>query len=155
MPRFRSTQPPEGQAGTVVAQLVDSGALRRNPDRPPSVRTVANYRDCLLQIARRISPQGLQLRDLDPATALQYLRTRAARLTRSGYALPPQARDMYVLILIVAEQDGISTRGFARCTKHTDAVCRTGTDKPHFDGLIRREGAKRSLRWLATDAPVE
>ena len=85
VPRFRSTQPPERQAGTVVAQLVDSGALRLNPDRPPSVRTVANYRDCLLQIARRISPQGIarrispqgiELRDLDPATALQYVRTR-------------------------------------------------------------------------------
>ena len=31
-------------------------------------------------------------------------RPRAARLTRSGYALPPQARDMSFLILIVAEQ---------------------------------------------------
>ena len=59
------------------------------------------------------------------------------------------------LAVIRASPDGISTRGLARCTKHTEAAYRTATDKLHFDGLIRREGAKRSLRWLATNAPVE
>ncbi|MCY3732287.1 MAG: hypothetical protein OXF98_13180, partial [Rhodospirillaceae bacterium] len=70
MPRFRSTQPPERQADSVIARIVESGALRRNPARPPSVRTVANYRDCLLQVARRIADEGRELRDLDAGIAV-------------------------------------------------------------------------------------
>ena len=34
MPRFRSTQPPQRQVDSVIARIVDSGALRRNPARP-------------------------------------------------------------------------------------------------------------------------
>ena len=91
VPRFRSTQPPERQAASVVARLVANGALRRNPARPPSVRTVANYRDCLLQIARRIATDGRELRDLDPDTAVEYLRTRADDLGQKALDMHRQA----------------------------------------------------------------
>ncbi|MDE0343436.1 MAG: site-specific integrase [Deltaproteobacteria bacterium] len=91
MPRFRSTQPPERQADSVIARIVDSGALRRNPARPPSVRTVANYRDCLLQVARRIAAEGRELRDLDAGTAVDYLRTRVDDLGQKALDLHRQA----------------------------------------------------------------
>ena len=91
MPRFRSTQPPERQADSVIARLVDSGALRRNPARPPSVRTVANYRDCLLQVARRIASGGKELRDLDANTAVDHLRTRVDDLGQKALDLHRQA----------------------------------------------------------------
>ena len=80
MPKFRSIRSPERQAEAVVGRLVNLGALRRNPGRPASVRTVANYRDCLLQIARRIAPEGRELRDLTPDTAVEYLPSRTADL---------------------------------------------------------------------------
>ena len=66
MPKFRKSRSPERQAEAVIGRLVNLGALRRNPDRPASVRTVANYRDCLLQVARRIADDGRELRDLTP-----------------------------------------------------------------------------------------
>ena len=75
----------------MVARLVENGALRRNPARPPSVRTVANYRDCLLQVARRIAPRGLELRDLDRATAVEYLRTRVDDLGQKALDMHRQA----------------------------------------------------------------
>ncbi len=52
MPRFRAALPPERQAEAAVGRLVNLGALRRNPNRPPSLRTVANYRACLTRVAR-------------------------------------------------------------------------------------------------------
>ena len=91
MPRFRSTQPPERQAASVIARLVENGALRRNPARPPSVRTVANYRDCLLQIARRIAADGRELRDLDADAAVEYLRTRVDDLGQKALDMHRQA----------------------------------------------------------------
>ena len=91
MPRFRSTQPPERQADSIIARIVVSGALRSNPARPPSVRTVANYYDCLLQVARRIGAGGKELRDLDANTAVDYLRTRVDDLGQKALDLHRQA----------------------------------------------------------------
>ena len=91
MPKFRSIPPPERQAQAVVGRLVNLGALRRNPKRPASVRTVANYRDCLLQIARRIAPDGRQLRDLTPETAVEYLRSRTADLGQKALDMHRQS----------------------------------------------------------------
>ena len=65
MAKFRRTSP-ERQAEPVIDRLVNLGALRRNPSRLASARTFANYRDCLLQVARRIAADGLELRDLTP-----------------------------------------------------------------------------------------
>ena len=87
MPKFRSLRSPERQAEAVMGRLVNLGALRRNPGRPASVRTVANYRDCLLQIARHIAAQGLELRDLTPETAAEYLESRAADLGQKALDL--------------------------------------------------------------------
>ena len=70
-----------------MGRLVNLGALRRNPDRPASVRTVANYRDCLVQVARHIAAQGLELRDLTPETATEYLESRAADLGQKALDL--------------------------------------------------------------------
>ena len=75
----------------MVGRLVNLGALRRNPKRPASVRTVANYRDCLLQIARRIAAEGRELRDLTPETAIDYLRTRTADLGQKALDMHRQA----------------------------------------------------------------
>ena len=50
--KFKKPRSPDRQAEAVVGRLVNLGALRRNPARPASVRTVANYRDCLFQIAQ-------------------------------------------------------------------------------------------------------
>ena len=75
----------------MVARLVENGALRRNPARPPSVHTVANYRDCLLQIARRIAPDGRELRDLDADAAVEYLRTRVDDLGQKALDMHRQA----------------------------------------------------------------
>ena len=91
MPKFRSIPPPERQAQAVVGRLVNLGALRRNPKRPASVRTVANYRDCLLQIARRIAPDGRQLRDLTPETAVEYLRSRTSDLGQKALDMHRQS----------------------------------------------------------------
>ena len=91
MPKFRSIRPPEQQAQAVVGRLVNLGALRRNPQRPASVRTVANYRDCLLQIARRIEPEGRELRDLTPETAVEYLRSRTADLGQKALDMHRQS----------------------------------------------------------------
>ena len=91
MPKFRSIRPPERQAQAVVGRLVNLGALRRNPKRPASVRTVANYRDCLLQIARRIAPGGRELRDLTPETAVEYLRSRTADLGQKALDMHRQS----------------------------------------------------------------
>ena len=91
MPKFRSIRSPERQAEAVVGRLVNLGALRRNPKRPASVRTIANYRDCLLQIARRIAPEGCELRDLTPDTAVDYLRTRTADLGQKALDMHRQA----------------------------------------------------------------
>ena len=74
-----------------MGRLVNLGALRRNPARPASVRTVANYRDCLLQVARRIAADGLELRDLTPETAVDYLRTRTADLGQKALDVQRQA----------------------------------------------------------------
>lgn len=82
---------PERQAEAVVGRLVKLGALRRNPDRPASVRTVANYRDCLLQIARRIAGDGLELRDLTPESAVDYLRSRTGDLGQKALDMHRQA----------------------------------------------------------------
>ena len=90
MAKFRK-QSPERQAEAVIGRLVNLGALRRNPGRPASVRTVANYRDCLLQIARRIAPDGLELRDLTPESAVGYLRSRTADLGQKALDLHRQA----------------------------------------------------------------
>ncbi len=91
MPKFRSIRSPERQAEAVVGRLVNLGALRRNPARPASVRTVANYRDCLLQIARRIAPEGHELRDLTPETAVEYLRTRTTDLGQKALDMHRQS----------------------------------------------------------------
>ncbi|MDE0368337.1 MAG: site-specific integrase [Gammaproteobacteria bacterium] len=90
MAKFRKSSP-ERQANAAIGRLVNLGALRRNPSRPASVRTVANYRDCLLQIARRIAPDGRQLRDLTPESAVGYLRTRTADLGQKALDLHRQA----------------------------------------------------------------
>ena len=74
-----------------MGRLVNLRALRRNPARPASVRTVANYRDCLLQVARRIAADGLELRDLTPETAVDYLRTRTADLGQKALDVQRQA----------------------------------------------------------------
>ena len=91
MPRFRSPRSPERQAQAVVGRLVNLGALRRNPKRPASVRTVANYRDCLVQIARKIAPDGRELRDLDPDSAVGYLRSRVDELGQKALDMHRQA----------------------------------------------------------------
>jgi len=91
VPKFRSIPPPERQAEAVVGRLVNLGALRRNPKRPASVRTVANYRDCLLQIARRIAPDGRELRDFTPETAVEYLRSRTADLGQKALDMHRQS----------------------------------------------------------------
>ena len=75
----------------MIGRLVNLGALRRNPKRPASVRTVANYRDCLLQIARRIAQEGRELRDLTPETAVEYLRSRTADLGQKALDMHRQA----------------------------------------------------------------
>jgi len=76
VPRFRSRRSPERQAEAAVGRLVNLGALRRNPHRPASVRTVDNSRQCLTRVARDLAVEGRELRDLTPETALAYLRTR-------------------------------------------------------------------------------
>ena len=91
MPKFRKTRSPERQAEAVVGRLVNLGALRRNPARPASVRTIANYRDCLLQIARRIAGDGLELRDLTPESAVEYLRSRTGDLGQKALDMHRQA----------------------------------------------------------------
>ena len=91
VPRFRSTQTLERQAASVVARLVENGALRRNPTRPPAVCTVANYRDCLLQIARRIAADRRELRHLDGDAAVEYLRTRVDDLGQKALDMHRQA----------------------------------------------------------------
>ena len=69
-----------------------SGALRRNPAaRHASVRTVGNYRDCLVQVASRIADDGLELRDLTPESATAYLRTRTAELGQKALDMHRQA----------------------------------------------------------------
>ena len=75
----------------MVGRLVNLGALRRNPARPASVRTLANYRDCLVQIARRIADDGLELRDLTPESATGYLRSRTADLGQKALDMHRQA----------------------------------------------------------------
>ena len=75
----------------MVAQFVNSGALRRNPARPPSVRAVDNYKDCLVQIARRIASEGRELRDLDADPAVEYLRTRVDDLGQKALDMHRQA----------------------------------------------------------------
>ena len=90
MAKFRRTSP-EHQTEAVVGRLVNLGALRRNPDRPASVRTVDNYRDCLLQVARRIAGDGLELRDLTPESAVDYLASRRADLGQSAINMHRQA----------------------------------------------------------------
>ena len=89
--QFRSIRSPERQAEAVVGRLVNLGALRRNPNRPASVRTVANYYDCLLQIARRIAREGRELRDLTPETAVECLRSRTADLGQKALDVHRQA----------------------------------------------------------------
>ncbi len=91
MPKFRSPRSPERQAEAVTGRLVNLGALRRNPNRPASVRTVANYRDCLLQVARRIAADGHELRDLTPETAVEYLRSRTADLGQKALDMHRQS----------------------------------------------------------------
>ena len=90
MAKFRRTSP-ERQAEVVVGRLVNLGALRRNPARPASVRTVANYRDCLFQVARRIAIDGLELRDLTPESAVDYLASRKADLGQKAIDMHRQA----------------------------------------------------------------
>ena len=75
----------------MVGRLVNLGALRRNPNRPASVRTVANYRDCLLQVARRIAGDGLELRDLTAESAVDYLAGRTGDLGQKALDMHRQA----------------------------------------------------------------
>ena len=75
----------------MVGRLVNLGALRRDPDRPASVRTVANYRDCLFQIARWIGRHGLELRDLTPESAVGYLGSRTADIGQKALDMHRQA----------------------------------------------------------------
>ena len=77
MARFRRRRSPERQAEAAVGRLVNLGALRRNPNRPASVRTVDNLRQCLTRVARDLEAQGLELRDLTPGTAVKYLEDHA------------------------------------------------------------------------------
>ena len=74
-----------------MGRLVNLGALRRNPHRPASVRTVDNYRDCLLQVARRIAGDGLELRDLTPESAVDYLEGRTADLGQKAIDMHRQS----------------------------------------------------------------
>ncbi|MDE0442584.1 MAG: hypothetical protein OXL38_10735 [Gammaproteobacteria bacterium] len=80
MPKFRRTRAPERQARIIVGRLVNLGVLRRGPAPTASARTIDNYRDCLLQIARHLEKDGLELFDLDRKSAEDYLRTRSADL---------------------------------------------------------------------------
>ncbi|MXY53948.1 MAG: site-specific integrase [Gammaproteobacteria bacterium] len=91
MAKFRSPKPPERQAREVTGALVNLGALRRNPARPASLRTVENYRDCLLQVARRIAADGRELRDLTPETAEAHLRSRTGELGQKALDMHRQA----------------------------------------------------------------
>ena len=59
-----------------MGRLVNLGALRRNPNRPASVRTVDSYRQCLTRVARDLAAEGRELRDLTPETAIEYLQAR-------------------------------------------------------------------------------
>lgn len=76
MPRFRKTQSPERQVDSVMAELLRLGVLRRNPNRPPSLRTVDSHSCNLLQIARHFADHGRELRDLDPESSTAYLEGR-------------------------------------------------------------------------------
>ncbi|MYE11220.1 MAG: site-specific integrase [Gammaproteobacteria bacterium] len=76
--------------------------MRRDPDKPASVRTVDNYRDCLLQIARRIAPDGLELRDLTPESAVGYLESRTADLGQSTIDMHRQA--LQAMLVHVSER---------------------------------------------------
>ncbi len=91
MVKFRSPKPPERQAQEVTGALVNLGALRRNPARPASLRTVQNHRDCLLQVARRIAANGRELRDLTPETAEAYLQSRTGDLGQKALDMHRQA----------------------------------------------------------------
>ena len=111
MPKFRKPHPPSARPKPWSARLVNLGALRRNPDRPASVRTVANYRDCLLQIARRIAGDGLELRYLRPDTAVDYLRSRSADLGQKVLDIHRQALQNELRIQLDAlrgERDGVA-----------------------------------------------
>ena len=102
MAKFRSPKPPERQAREVTGALVNLGALRRNPARPASLRTVQNYRDCLLQVARRIAADGRELRDLAPDTAEAYLRGRAGELGQK--ALDMHRRALQAMLVHVSRR---------------------------------------------------
>ena len=60
-----------------MGRLVNVGVLRRHPNRPASVRTVENYRQCLTRVARDLEAEGLELRDLTPETAVKCLEDHA------------------------------------------------------------------------------
>ena len=74
----------ERQARAVAGRLVNTGALR-------SVRTVGNYHDCLVQVARRIGRDGLGLRDLTPESAVEYLLSRRTELGQKTLDMHRQA----------------------------------------------------------------
>lgn len=80
MPKFRKTRSPERQVQAIVGRLVNLGVLRRGPARTASARTIDNYADCLLQIARALAEDDRELWDLDRESAEDYLRSRAAYL---------------------------------------------------------------------------
>ena len=80
MPKFRKLPSPERQAGDAVGRLVNLKALSRTPGKRPSRGTVRGVRQYLTQIARHIAPDGLELLDLDRASAEDYLRSRAGDL---------------------------------------------------------------------------
>ena len=148
MPKFRSIRSPERQAEAVVGRLVNLGALRRNPARPASVRTVANYRDCLLQIAGRIAPEGRELRDLTPETAVEYLRSRTANLGQKALDMHASRCRPCSSMSPGGSPRANASRWCCQYRINTPQKCRLKI--PHFDRpaigvrwpLVRRQG-----RW--------
>ncbi|MXY17198.1 MAG: site-specific integrase [Acidobacteria bacterium] len=91
MAKFRATRAPERQVDAVVGRLVNLGVLRRGDAATGSSRTIDNYADCLLQVARRLARKDIELFDLDRGSAEDYLRGRAADLGQKALDMQRQA----------------------------------------------------------------
>ena len=150
---YRSRRTPDRQARDIVGRLVNHPtALRRNPERkrPPSVGTVRNYRECLTQTAALISP--LQLRDLTPEDAVDYLDRRAAGSDRKS-PLGQKALDMHrqaLEAMLVHVTHKLPSDGHLKIVRASQKQRLTG--RAYTPEQVRRVAAAQSPRnALATE----
>lgn len=137
MARFRNISSPKKQAKSVVKSLQISGRIQ-------SVKTLANYEERLIQVAKNMPVFGLpgEVRDLNPKTAIDYLEIRAEEVGQKTLDMERQA------IQAMMQQMGkLAAQETLRVVKsdHPQILCSRAYTQHQVDMIIGSQQVRQSL----------